>query len=236
LAIYLPWRYVLEYYLLPFSVGAAVLGALLIEQNHSILSESSSKTRWIGGLFFGFGLFLILMTIPNNVTNARLQLTVDRVNQQVLEKLVETLPKGSPLLINIHEQNEYVSEIDMWLRDVKGREDIEVFHYTPDVDEIFTDEDSEIYILTPILENWFYPSVRMGVNDVATDRWNDHLKQLFSGRETIEYENIQSFRLLNIDSARLVCPLLQSVAYCDVPNTPMDSRRLYYGWKLYSLD
>lgn len=236
LAIYLPWRYVLEYYLLPFSVGAAILGALLIEQNHSIISESTSKTRWLGGFVFGFGLFLMLLTLPNNITNARLQLTVDRVNQQVLNKVVETLPEGTPLLVNFHELNEYVWEIDLLLREIKGRGDVKVFHYTPEVDGLLTDKNTNLYILTPVIENWFYPSVRMAVNPVATSRWNDHLTQIVDGKENLEYENIQSFRLFNIDSARLLCPLLHQVAYCDVPNTPIDSRMLRYGWRLYSLD
>jgi hypothetical protein len=236
LVIYIPWRYVLEYYLLPFSVGAAILGGLLIERNQSILVDTALSIRTLGRSVFVFGLFLVLLTIPNNFTNARLQLTVDRVNQQVLDKVVETLPAGTPLLVNIHELNEYVSEIDLWLREIKGRGDVKVFHYTPEVDELLTDKNTNLYVLTPVLENWFYPSVRMGVNDVATSRWNDHLTQIVDGNENLEYENIQSFRLLNIDAARLICPLFQNWKYCNVPNTPVDSRILFYGWKLYSIN
>jgi hypothetical protein len=104
----------------------------------------------------------------------------------------------------------------------------------PELNEGIKRGDQDLFILSPVYENWFYPSVRMGFNEFAVDQWTSHLEALFTGNQYLAYENIGSYRLFNVDAARLICPMFKSWEYCQVPDTPVDTRILSYGWRVYA--
>jgi len=94
--MFLPWRFAQQYYLLPFSAGSAVLAGALVSEAVSIYRQ---KTTWaaasIGCLAIAGVLFSV--TLLTNLTNARMQLAVDRANWEMVLAVRDKLPSGSKL-------------------------------------------------------------------------------------------------------------------------------------------
>lgn len=92
--LYLPWIFRVEYYLYPFSLGASVLGAWLADALIQAARRGSWLRRVAGNTALAAGTFLFGLTLPNNVTNARVQLTVDAANADLARYLVHEVPLG----------------------------------------------------------------------------------------------------------------------------------------------
>ena len=100
LAVYLPWPATFEYYLLPFAFGAAALGGTVVGDAWASRSRRHSATRrrvaW--SVLVASGL-LWLVAIVNAVADARVQLTVDRSNADLVDFLA-ALPSRSRVVLN----------------------------------------------------------------------------------------------------------------------------------------
>jgi hypothetical protein len=91
-----------------------------------------------------------------------------------------------------------------------------------------------IYVILPLVENQYYPSIRMGVYEHTSRQWNEALlSSLGPGLEMAQPVK-NSVPMLVIDHLRLPC-LLLSIPYCQVANTPFDYRVFGYGWDIYQL-
>ena len=230
-AVYLPWMYIPEYYLLPIAIIAVILFGLLLTLNTSLL-RGNRVERIIASVCLSISILLFCLTIPNQVTNSRLQIAIDSVNAKMLEQIVKNAPPKSTVLINIQEPNEYVSEIILWLNQIYARPDLQVdYIHGQDLTSIKASS-QETWIVSPYLENQFYPSVRLGIYENTSRAWNQNLDSSLSGQE-IQLEKIQySLQLFIIDPMRFFCPLTDSISYCQVPSNPLDTRILTYGWKI----
>lgn len=232
LAVYLPWQFTPEYYLLPLALGAAILGAVSVQVILGWMAAGRLR-KTIGAVAFGTAALFLALTLPNNITNGQVQLAMDRANSDLLEHIVQSLPAGSVLLINIQEPNEFVGLIPVWLNDLLDRPDIQVDHVR------FQDIDSEygpgraIFIASPSLENQFYPSVRLGVYESSSNAWNESLEEAWGDDLVKTYETWYRFRSLAIDASCIFHPLLRGFSFCQRPDSPVDTRRFGYGWVLY---
>ncbi len=233
-AVYIPWLYIPEYYLFPVALIAAILCGLLVSLNLTLL-QARQVERIIAWASLGVSALLFAITLPNLVTNARLQMTLDRANAEMLKYVVDYAPQGSTVLINIQQSNEYVTEFTLWVNQISNRPDIKVdtFH---DQDLATAEAGNQaIWIISPHLENQFYPSVRMGIYQNTSTAWNQDLATHLNGKgeqiEDIRY----SFPIFIFDPMRFFCPLTPSLSYCQVPNAPLDHRELSYGWSIERL-
>jgi hypothetical protein len=227
--IYFPWLYFPEYYLLPLALAAALICGVF----YSLLTSHPSKSpgfRYFTWGALGLSGLLLLLTLPNQITNAHLQLSIDRANAKMLAYVVEFAPRDSKLWINIQEPNEYVTEFQLWVNQIDDRQDLQVdyFHKQDLRDELASG--NEIWIVSPYMENQFYPSVRMGVYAHTSRAWNEKLKIHLNG-ESIQAADInERFLLANIDVMRFFCPVATKLPYCQVPSAPLDRRLFTYGW------
>lgn len=64
------------------------------------------------------------MTLPTITTHARTQLTIDRVNQNMLRSVQNITPQNGDVLIGMENPTEYVVNIERFLLDLYGRTDI----------------------------------------------------------------------------------------------------------------
>jgi branched-subunit amino acid transport protein len=234
-AVFLPWPWAVEYYLLPFAIGSSIFGAILFKKVFTTTSTSDKLSRLLAIICLVLTALLFLLTLPNIITNARLQLAVDASNSEMLNYLVENVPSNSIVIINIQEPNQYVDDIKLFLSDIFNRTDIHYDHFK--FQAITTEMNSNpfYYITSPIFDNQFYPSVRLGVLAHTSNKWNQSLLDFLGDNAEVVYETKDSFRLLNVDSLRLICPFIRSIDYCAPLNTPFDRRILSYGWKIYQV-
>ena len=230
-AVYIPWVYIPEYYFLPIAVIATILFGLLLTLNTSLL-RGKRVEQIIALVCLSISILLFCLTIPNQVTNSRLQIAIDLVNAEMLEHIVKNTPQGSTVWINIQEPNEYVTEFTLWVNQIYNRPDLHVdYIHGQDLTTIKTSS-QETWIVSPYLENQFYPSVRLGVYENTSKAWNQNLDSSLSGQEIQLDEIHYSFQLFIIDPLRFFCPLTDSISYCQVPSNPIDTRILTYGWKI----
>ena len=226
IAIYIPWRFAQEYYLLPFDMGAAVLTVMLLHLAWRTYQKSSITRRIIVGATFGFTALLWLASLANYWTDARIQMAVDTANQQMLDEM-QDLPTGASVLVNIQYPNEYTVELDLLLRQVRGRADIVLETFNPSKQQIAD------YYLTPFVHNRPLLTVRMGVSEPDLNNWISSLQNKIGETNQPVMQVEQKFPLMMFDLPRLFCPLIPSLNFCSSANPVVDTRTFAYGWKLY---
>jgi hypothetical protein len=227
-AIYLPWHSALEYYMLPCAVGCAILGGVAVGQMRDVLVDDGSRAVRAAAYAAAA---LLVVTCVNNWTNGRYQMTMDKANMALIDYL-GSLPPHSRVLVNIREPNEYEYEITVHLAELKGRSDISVDYFRlQTVSSV--DREALYYIVTPIVRNEPHPSVRYALYEAGATEWTSALKDFMGGSPDLVYDGAYQMRLADIGIQRLLCMLLRSGAYCDVPRPVIDGRLLTYGWQVY---
>lgn len=228
-AVYLPWNYMAEYYMLPFSFGAAIFSGLVLG-DRNVWQTMGSK------LLAGFSVALFIISALTNFTTARLQLVVDAVNEQMLQT-ISRLPPGSKILINIQLANEYTDEIKMQLeaRFQRGDLSVELFdprHGLPD-----SCPSTPCFLVSPQVHNQPLMTVRMGLVEPTQADWNSSLQTfLDQDRKWKLVDNpVRSFRMLAIDIPRLLCSFVNTRVFCATPSPLIDRRIFTYGWYIYQL-
>ncbi len=234
LGVFIPWVYQLDYYLLPFALGSSVLGAICIFQNISIIKNGGLLYRIVTITSLCLAVFFFFTTLPNNLTNARLQLTIDKRNADLISFVSDELPQNAILFVNIQQPSEYLGTISRFINEIYGRTDIQISQLDPDhlgLEDINADH---YYIATPIFINQFYRSVRLGLSEDGSRQWNESITPLLNGKEELIFETLGNFRLFLVE-IRLGCLLRDVPGYCDIPTIPLDRRDLTYGWRVFRI-
>jgi hypothetical protein len=162
IALFIPWQHQQEYYQLPFSVGGGLAaGAILgrVFQREDVPPIAKRLTF----LLALTSLLLLVLTLPNNYTQGRLQLLVDRTNAETIEYVRDNLPANSTLYLNLSKNAQYVWDLEQFLNDIYEREEIRVEGFTLQNPDLPESSQSNVYLLAPYLKNQYYPSIRMGV-------------------------------------------------------------------------
>ncbi len=243
MAFYLPWQFVADYYLLPVAAGVAVLAASLVE---AILTQAPARGRVriaSTGLLV-LGILLFSGALANAATMARLQLAVDSANAEAVRYLADTAPHVSRVQVNIQEPSEYLSEIASHLELLHGVADLKV-------DALSLEGEGSIapvgVIADPFIRNQVLLSPRIGIYERYQSDANRRLEELLAGAEPAEIVQ-RRVRVLSVDPARLVCPLVALIVLDDLvqssslggsiarycANAPLlDARETVYGWRFF---
>ena len=164
-----------RYYLLPFSLGAAVLTGLLAREVMEASAEANPARVFIVRGCGVLAVFLVLLTLPNNLSNAGIQLSVDKANAAMLEYVAETRPKDGLVQINIRAEIEYLWQIGPMLHTAYHRPDLIVEPY-PTEGAAPAQGLRPMLIVSPFIENVPYPSVRLGIPEQASRGWEADLQ------------------------------------------------------------
>jgi hypothetical protein len=234
--IYLPWQFTQEYYLLPFALAAATFTGLLLGGNLALLQQKMVPWRILSGIGLAFASVFFLLTIPSNATKARAQLAIDAANDEMLNHVLENAPQNSVVLINIQDPNEYVGNFITLVQDIGGRSDliVDYFQFQDPVLEGW--ESKVITIVSPIVENQFYPSMRMGIFEMPSRNWNQSLLDYLGNQGVLVFQTKYAFRSSLLDTPRAFCFAVPSLNYCQKPHSPLDNRVFGYGWDIYHLE
>jgi len=147
---------------------------------------------------------------------------MDAANAEILEHVAGNLPPESVLLVNIQEPNDFTNNFPVWINELLGRPDIDVDYYRfQDLDATYAPI-RPIFFALPVVENQFYPSVRLGVHELASRQWNEALTRELDGSLDRTFETFHRSVLAAIDSSCLFRRLAGPYAFCQRPDMPVD--------------
>ncbi len=231
IAIFLPWVYMQEYYLLPFTAGASFfMGEALTELITLLQTRMKPVIQWMVGAVVAICGLLMILTLLNNYTSMRVQLLVDKSNHAFLEEASRIEP-DSQVFLNIQQESEYSKEIAIYLDQLYLRPDLDVKLYQGDV------LPAGAYTIVPIMINQPRLTVRLGLDEPTQRAWNNNLEENTSN-SAIEniYTGVYSFQMLGVDLPRLLCSLIKERNYCANPSPLFDQRIFQYGWEIRRIE
>lgn len=232
--ILVPWEYAELYYLLPFGFGVSILiGVLSSPILRSIKAMYKFKRISLMTLT-GFMGVLFLLTLPNYLTDAKTQLTFDRVNQKMLDFVVNYTSEDSAVYINIETNNEYIEMLEVYLRDHYELQGITYGNINADLMEEINNH-SRAIILMPFIKNQPQLTVRAGVEEFYQQQWNEKfLEKTESNRKFLKSFE-ESFQISNINLPIALCPILGQRGFCENPDSLIDNRTFLYGWEIFEI-
>jgi hypothetical protein len=179
-------------------------------------------------------LLSVSIGLTNGFTNARIQISVDSVNANLVEYLASNIPVNGILFVNIPEPNEYMFEIGVHLSVLKQRPDIRVHYF----DRFKLSSDVAVFIVSPIMQNQPYPSVRIAVQEDGAKIWKSELHTKLGDGAALVYEKVETVPLFTVAVETVICPWLmrthvRDVAHCGVNRPVIDRRVFRYGWEVY---
>jgi hypothetical protein len=178
----------------------------------------------------GLGLILVLLltTLGNNYTNARLQLAIDSENEKLLDALAVSVPLGGRVLVNLESENSYVGNVARHLQIVRGRADLTVLPFK------VRDALPGDYVLTFSVQNQPMFFVRLGTAEISAREKNSRLQEFIGPQVRPLYETETGYRQFNVNLVRLAC-LGVHLDFCDKGIPVVDTRPLIYGGSIYRL-
>jgi hypothetical protein len=236
LVIYLPWDRALDYYLLPFALGYAVfcgmaLGSLPVIWPVEKLPARIAMTGMVG--FFGL---LGLMGMLTNISNAKVQLIMDKQNMNLLSYLAQKAPRNARIALNFNENATFFTHVPLLASIVANRSDI---HFIPFEFQNTQVQSNESYLLImPEVKN--QPLVRVrGISD--GQELANRSMETFIGNAPSIFATEGKAPLLTFNPALLLCPFMNSLPfysiYCNQPGSLLvDHRDFSYGWSVYRID
>ncbi|MGO9526797.1 MAG: hypothetical protein ACLP0A_04415 [Verrucomicrobiia bacterium] len=231
IGVFAPWHSSLEYYLLPFAVGAALFMGLAFGECVVAFRQPGRQTvKAIVAICLAVAVWLTQFTVVNNIANARIQLTVDRVNSKLVNFL-SRLPADSRVLINLPEPNEYVYELGVHLRDLKRRPDLHVDYFRFQA-ATAVEPTTVYYVASPLMMNQLLPSVRIAVDEPTANVMARCLDAFLGETDVPVYQADGSFPMLDIGLHRLLCGLGVNGLYCQIARPFVESHTFSYGWRV----
>jgi hypothetical protein len=231
IALYLPYRFTPVYYLLPFSLGAAALTGLLVGYLlRTWLGAGGARSR-IAIASLVLAVILFLLTIPNIISNAKIQLSVDSANSEMLEYVAETASAGGLTLVNMPDDLEYSWHVGPMLGMVHDRPDLTVEAYPGPGSTL----EIGTLVVSPFIENVPQPTVRLGVPELLSRQWEAELLEDLAGRFVLAGEMRHEARLFMIDAPRLMCHFVPDLDLCSGQGAALDTRRFAAGWRVYAI-
>ncbi len=233
LGMYIPWHFAVEYYLLPFAAGTAVLSAVLLTEILDFIKQSSLIWKGLGIASLVITGLLLLVTQANSFTDASIQLAQDSANARLLEYVAKNAPQGSQVVVNIQLANEYIEQMQLMLANYYHRPDLKLVSYQGEDLSSLKDQSPPPYFVLAELVNQPKMTVRMGLDEPSLQVWNASvLPALSSWREV--YQVSEDPPILTVDFPRLLCPVINRGNYCTVGSKLVNDQRLHYQWSVFT--
>jgi len=234
IVVLIPWDLAEVYYLLPFSLGIAILIGLLWPYIIDMIRDRQKTMKWTALVLSSLTLILFLIILPSFRTDALTQLTIDRVNKTMLEVVQEIIPEDGDFFVGMDSHNEYFMNIEYFLVNRYDRDDIFIDFVSLDTLGRMHHYSNGIVIL-PYIRNQAALGVRLGVEEEFTMAWRDIIVFEMGDRLTALAEIRDDIRLFNINLPVIFCPLLHQKGYCDNPDPIIDTRFFSFGWEAYHI-
>jgi hypothetical protein len=237
LGVYAPWPATFEYYLLPFSFGAAVFaGAVVGGLGSARACAVSIVTRRVAWSALAASALLWVAALVNAAADARVQLAVDRANTDVVDFLAG-LPRGGRIVLNTTDAIEYFHELPMHLSEIKQRPDLIV--QPAGIAAPGVPSAADVVVATPTVINRPGPTVRVAVYEAGARHDLSRLGEMLRGGGELIYTTEQRVRVVEVGLQRLLCriarrPLIDP-SYCQSDRRVIHAATFVYAWQVHRL-
>ncbi len=233
LGMYIPWRFGVEYYLMPFAAGSAVLSGVLLVEIIELIRQSGPIWKVVGIAAIAIIAGLLLVSQANSFTDGTVQIAQDSANMQLLEYIAKNAPQGGHVVVNLQLANEYIEEMQLYLGDYFDRPDLTLVNYQGDELSSLQAQFPGMYFVTAELVSQPKMTVRMGLDEPSLQVWNAGItQQLAAWQEVFQVSDDPA--ILTVNFPRLLCPLLKAGDYCAAGGKLVDFGRLHYRWSVYT--
>jgi hypothetical protein len=233
LGMYIPWHFAVEYYLLPFAAGTAVLAGVLLVEILGFLKHPGLLWKWVGIGTLSLTALLLLVTQANSFTDASIQLAQDAANSSVLEYLVDNAPLDSLVVVNIQLANEYIEQMQLMLANFYQRSDIQLVNYQGEDLTLLKSQSHTTYFLLAELTNQPKMTVRMGLDEPSLQVWNASVEPALSSWNQV-YQVSGNPHILTVDFPRLLCSVINRGNYCISGVGLVNYKQFHYQWSVYT--
>jgi hypothetical protein len=233
LGMYIPWRFAVEYYLLPFAAGSAVFAAALLDELVELTRQNAVAWKVVGVLCLVLTGGLLLSSQANSFTDAAIQLAQDSANTHLMEFIAKNAPQGSRVIVNLQIANEYIEQMQLSLANTYGRPDLQLVNYTGEDLTQLKSEAPQVYFVVAQLANQPKMTVRMGLDEPSLKVWNAEVLPELTSWEKV-FEVSETPHILPLNFPRLLCALVNRGEYCSAKEKLIDPTRLLYQWSVYT--
>jgi hypothetical protein len=233
LGMYIPWHFAVEYYLLPFAAGTAVLSGVLLVEILEFVSQSGRLWKGVGIAILVLTGLLLLANQANSFTDASIQLAQDSANARVLEYVAKNAPQGSQVVVNIQLANEYIEQMQLMLANYYNRPDLELLSYQGEDLSSLKDQPRGTYFLLAKLVNQPKMTVRMGLDETSLQVWNASVLPALSSWHEV-YRVSKDPPILTVNFPRLLCSVINRGNYCIAESGLVDYQPLLYQWSVFT--
>lgn len=233
LGMYIPWRFAVEYYLLPFAAGTAVLSGVFLDEILEFITQPNRLWKGLGIASLVLTTMLLLASQANSFTDGTIQLAQDSANTRVLEYVAENAPQGSRVVVNIQLANEYIEEMQLMLANYYNRPDLQLINYQGGDLSSLKDQSQSTYFLQAELVNQPRMTVRMGLDEPSLQVWNASVLPALSSWHEV-FRVSEDPPILTINFPRLLCSVINRGNYCSSGEELLNSDYLHYQWSVYT--
>jgi hypothetical protein len=233
LGLFLPWHFALEYYLLPFAAGSAVLAGCLLVDIIDLLKQPGRIWKVMSIAALALTALLLLATQANSFTDASIQLAQDAANTSMLEYVAKNATTGSLVVVNIQLANEYIEQMQLMLANFYHRPDLKLVNYQGEDLSLLKTQSHATYFLLAELMNQPKMTVRMGLDEPSLQVWNASVLPVLSAWQEV-YQVSENPHILTFDFPRLLCSVIYRENYCSASISLVNYKQFHYQWSVYT--
>jgi hypothetical protein len=170
---------------------------------------------------------LALVPLANGYTTAQVQLAVDQTNTELVQALARITPPGGVVAVDLPNDNEYVFEIGLHLRELYGRRDVQVTGTNTASSSIRPGA----LVAIQQLQNRQVILPRIAAGPPALERqYESRLMHIWSVNRQVQ--------LNLVDVHEPLCRVVREIGMphgliCLDPVLLLDRREFSYGWDIY---
>jgi hypothetical protein len=234
--IYLPWDRALDYYLLPFALGYSVFCGVVIGALPPLWQGLRKSFKIISASLVSLFALLVFMSTATDISNAKIQLMMDRQDMQLLNYLARNSVPGANIGVNFDGNATFFTHVPLLMSILGNRGDIT---FIPFQFQNNLSENKKPYLLImPVVKNQPLVKVR-GYGEEQTPA-NKSLDAFIKNIKPA-FETSEKIRLLTFNPIILLCPFTRQLPFysihCNKPaSLPVDSRDYSFGWQVYEIN
>jgi hypothetical protein len=233
LGMYIPWRFAVEYYLMPFAAGTAVLAGVMLVELVDLLRNPALIWKVAGAVTLALTGIVLLVSQANTYTDAVIQLAQDSANTRLLEYIANNAPPGAQVVVNLQIANEYIEQMQLMLANYYQRPDLSLVNFQGQDLAKLKSATPLTYFVVAELANQPKMTVRMGLDEPSLQVWNASVMPALAAWRQV-FQVTEQPSILPVNFPRLLCAVVNRGNYCAANEKLVDPAQLLYRWSVYT--
>jgi hypothetical protein len=233
LGMYIPWRFAVEYYLMPFAAGTVVLSGVVLAELVDLSKVGSRIWKGVGIATLVITGILLAISQANTYTDGAIQLAQDSANARLLDYIAAEAPQDARVVVNLQIANEYIEQMQLMLANYYQRPDLELVNYQgQNLAQLKTGAPATYFVVAE-LDNQPKMTVRMGLDEPSLKAWNASVLPALESWQQVFQVTEQPY-ILPVNFPRILCAVINRGNYCSANEKLIAPAHLLYRWTVYA--